>query len=263
MSIDMSGPGPLLLLWSGGLDSTLCLYEALRQGREVRTHHIHLVNKEGRSAFEARAIERITAWLHDQGLTNFRHTESVTDFGDLNYRVVDVKIWAWWAGVILTGEKDITQIALPTHRDAFTNAWMRRRQSYIREQMPALSGPAGRVHEWTKPIAHMTKKQIVEAIPAPLLELCWWCRTPVNGEPCHECLTCKQVDAALGFEAVEAPVSDVDVTETVPDAVEPGAVEAPRGNASRAVWAEYARYLGLAVPEGATRNEIRDAIARG
>lgn len=51
---------------------------------------------------------------------------------------------------------------------------------------------------------------------------------------------------------------------TVEDADEPAPVrgerrEPPRGNASRAAWADYAVSLGVPVDESWTRNEIREA----
>jgi 7-cyano-7-deazaguanine synthase in queuosine biosynthesis len=225
----LRGDGPLLVMWSGGIDSTLVVYEALRQGRTVRAHHIHLASSQGRAAAEERAIAQLVRWLDAQGLPGtLELTRSTTDFGDLR-RVLDVKVWSWWIGVILAYEREIGQVATTQHRQSFPNAGYRRRSMQIREQMPALSGRQGRQVEWLSPLAGMDKAEIVAAMPDGLLELCWWCRTPdAAGRPCHDCHTCRQVDPALEVRPVDPdPEPDAgDDDETAePEHVEHSGVE--------------------------------------
>lgn len=200
----LAGDGPLLVMWSGGIDSTLVLYEALKQGRHVRAHHIHLASLQGRAAVEERAVAQIVRWLDAQNLPGtLELTRSTTDFGDLR-RVLDVKVWSWWIGVILAYERDIRQVATTQHQDSFRNASYRRRSMQVRKEMPALAGRRGQSVKWLSPLADMTKAEIVEATPGGLLELCWWCRTPdPAGRPCHECHTCRQVDAVLATRPVD------------------------------------------------------------
>ncbi len=56
----------ILVMLSGGLDSTACLVWALTETNEpVHVHHMHLVNWEGRHDVEAEACSRIIAYCLD------------------------------------------------------------------------------------------------------------------------------------------------------------------------------------------------------
>src|SRR5690606_37309471 len=48
-----------------------------------------------------------------------------------------------------------------------------------------------------EPMKRYNRTQILADMPPDLIALCWWCRTPKDGQPCHECSTCKAVDPAL------------------------------------------------------------------
>ena len=136
--------------------------------------------------------------------------------------------------------------------------------------------------EFTYPQLRMTKGEIIGGLPAELLSLCWYCRRPKHGKPCHECHTCKQVDAVLAgtplppLDGVVAPavedapapivepaveVTPASVADLLDEPVIPAAEPMKRPNKaqSRAVWAEYAGSLGLDV-EGMTKAQIIDFI---
>ena len=44
---------------------------------------------------------------------------------------------------------------------------------------------------------HMDKTDVIKAIPKELLNLCWYCRTPLNNKRCGICFTCESVDKSL------------------------------------------------------------------
>lgn len=64
---------------------------------------------------------------------------------------------------------------------------------------------------------------------------------------------------ALGWVPVDKPAQR---DESWLDYYDEAHVEIPepKGNASREEWAAYAAQVGVEVPDGATRNEIRDAV---
>lgn len=73
-----------------------------------------------------------------------------------------------------------------------------------------------------------------------------------------------QADLLPDFKAERGPVEfatpdDVDEDPTALP-IEAPAVEQPKGNASRAVWAEFARVHGVPVTEDMGRNEVREAV---
>lgn len=204
----MSKQSRALLMLSGGIDSTYCMYQALSSGRSLAVHHIHLVNREGRSDAERRAVQQILRWFRRKGLTNFTYTESTFDYGSIRHIAKDYSVYSLMIGILLQDprNRDISSFIHPRHSDAFN---LRRGQTFesaSRRANAVLTGVsklvANRDVRMELPIVGMTKKQVIEACPPDLLRLTWYCRRPRKAGsvfyPCNACFTCKQVNAAGG-----------------------------------------------------------------
>lgn len=201
----MTASPDTLLMLSGGIDSAFCLYQRVKAGLPTRTHHVQLWNTEGRGYAEAEATDRVLAWIDangGQGLVE--HTSSIVDFGEL-WPPLDHHLWAYWVGALLAAPRgrDYRHVIIPRHADAFHDepadgpAAQASDAAYLGHIR--LIAPA-RVPTLTYPIRHLTKADIVAAMPPGLLACCWWCRTPadpLNPAACHGCYTCRLVDPAL------------------------------------------------------------------
>lgn len=256
------GQPTTLLLLSGGLDSVLALWLHVERGEPIRTHHVRLSNWEGRQPAEAAAVGRVLDWMRSHGYGHLiHHSESAFDYGDLRYVVRDHNIWGLVAGIVLADPKragSITKVVRTFHRDSVVGGAA---SSHGRRAAEAWDQPIQRLARnpitYTFPLAEMTKADIVRALPSDLLALCWWCRRPRAGQPCHQCHTCRQVDAALAGE----PWVPLDERGTASEPPQP-VPSRPAGNASRQAWADYATAVGVDVPDDATRNQIRDLVGR-
>lgn len=198
----MNRPDTLLLL-SGGIDSAYCLWQRAEAGLATRTHHVVLRDAEGRATVESRATRQILDWIrrHAPGAV-IEHTESAVDFRDL-WVPLNHHLWAYWVGAILAAPngRDHRHVIIPRHADAFHDspadgpAAQASDAAYLGHVQ--LMAP-GRVPTLQYPIRHLTKAQIVAAMPPGLLARCWWCRRPDNlGRTCRTCYTCRLVDPAL------------------------------------------------------------------
>lgn len=63
----MTATPDTLLMLSGGLDSTLCLWKRVQQGLPTRVHHVVLSDADGRQDVESRAVREVLAWMNDHG----------------------------------------------------------------------------------------------------------------------------------------------------------------------------------------------------
>ena len=197
-------PQRALLMLSGGIDSAYCLYDALRGGRDVHAHHVHLINRQGRAGPEGEAVVNILRWLDAQNLPgSYTLTNSVFDYGDVRYLSKDAAVWSFMAGIVLADRQrygDIHSIIVPRHLGAFAHernpaAAAALSDRYIKTFIRALTQREVVIE---LPIGRMTKDQVVAAMPTGLLRLCWWCRQPANARRrCRRCITCKAVDPAL------------------------------------------------------------------
>lgn len=257
----MTQPDALLLL-SGGIDSVQALHARCAAGERTRTHFVHLRNWEGRAAAEARAVRSALAWLDKRYPGLVTHTSSSVDYGDLRYIVRDHNWWGLWAGVILANPRNerITKVIRTFHRDSVVGGLDspagRAAERGWREPIERLTARRSRPVELVYPQLGMTKAEIIAALPADLLALCWYCRRPRGGRPCHQCHTCEQVDAALAGQPRE-PLDSRGRASTPDSGRTP---DPPRGNASRAVWAQYAATVGVEVTDDMTRADIRAAV---
>lgn len=232
----MSKQSRALLMLSGGIDSTYCMYQALSSGRSLAVHHIHLVNREGRSDAERRAVQQILRWFRRKGLTNFTYTESTFDYGSIRHIAKDYSVYSLMIGILLQDprNRDISSFIHPRHSDAFN---LRRGQTFesaSRRANAVLTGVsklvANRDVRMELPIVEMTKKQVIEACPPDLLRLTWYCRRPRKAGsvfyPCNACFTCKQVNAAGGTKRTTSTSTRRTVRTRQPARKEPAVARA-------------------------------------
>lgn len=251
----ISGPRPLdtLLMLSGGIDSAWTLWQRAKAGLRTRTHHVTLADHEGRAQVEDIATRKIVQWVRDTyGHDTVVHTESKVDFGTVRFIPYNVYLWMYWAGTLFADPqaRGLTDIAIQRHLDVyaagpFSEVPTRSDEDYKR----TVKMISGREPTLVYPMVHLTKEQVVRSMPRDLLELCWYCRTPVGVRPCGKCGTCRLVAPTLDLPRIEAPA---------PPAHEPP-VSRPTGNASKAVWAAYAESLGVDTT-GLTLKQIKEKV---
>lgn len=195
-----------LLNWSGGIDSTLVMYEYLKANPKTTllVHHCHIRNYQGRDEMEARAIERIQAWFSAHGLTNYELIETVFDYGSLPSCIHDHELCAMWSGIIVRHVgvvrryRGLRRVLIPfidVEQHTFN------RDGIWREVFNAFVGNK----TWSQrqgvqleyPIIGLKKDRIIRRLPADLLARTWWCRTPNGDQWCRECHACRLVIPSL------------------------------------------------------------------
>lgn len=192
-------------MFSGGIDSVACAYQALTEGQRLVLHHIRLANHEGRQDVEDAAVAAVLEWFRNEGLTSFTFSHSVFDYGNMPWIPKDVNVWAFVAAILLASPKHriVKSMIVPRHVDAFGHVSDPAKRAALAARSNQLIHGyqqmiAGRQVSLEFPIGKLRKPDIMALIPPELLERCWWCRKPVEGKPCHKCITCVQVDPVLG-----------------------------------------------------------------
>lgn len=202
---------------SGGIDSVQALHARCEAGLPTRTHFVHLINHEGRTASERHAVERVLRRFRRDYPGLITHSQSTFDYGDLGYLVKDHNSHGLWAAIILAdpANEHITQVVRTFHRDSVRGGLDspagRAAERGWREPVERLTAKRAQPVEFVYPQVNMTKGEIMAALPPDLLRMCWYCRRPRYGRTCHECHTCRQVDAVLAG----APLPPLD---TLPEA---------------------------------------------
>ena len=184
-------------MFSGGLDSTAMLVKLLTQSKdELRVHHIHMVNREGRAAAERAAVEAIVTWC-GRRYRPFRYSQSGLDFASLEAIPIDYLSIAYVACQVAIDTPGCDRIAVASlSRDTdIGNRSARQRQvfdaMYACYRARKLGEPKV---EWLYPVYECTKAEIAAMLPPELAALTWSCRRPVargaGWVPCGTCKAC-------------------------------------------------------------------------
>src|SRR5262247_4108719 len=188
-----------LVMFSGGLDSTAMLVKLLASPKEemreeLRVHHIHMVNREGRDRAERRAVDAIVAYCRAH-YRPFRYSESALDFSDLEAIPIDYLSIAFVACQVAIDTPRCTRIAvgaLSTDTDIANRTARQRRvfdEMYACYRARKLGAPQV---EWIFPVYDIPKAELAAALPRELRDLTWSCRRPVaSAEGWLPCGVCK------------------------------------------------------------------------
>jgi 7-cyano-7-deazaguanine synthase in queuosine biosynthesis len=197
-----------LAMFSGGIDSTAMLVKLLTgSDDELRVHHVHMANKEGRDAAEAQAVRQVIDWCRTR-YRAFRYSESGLDFRALEAIPIDYLSIAFVACQVAIDTPRCTRIAvgsLAADTDIENRSARQRRvfdEMYACYRARKLGEP--RV-EWIYPVYDQPKSDLVRALPKELLSLTWSCRRPADGgRPCGECKACRAREKAYA-EGLRGP----------------------------------------------------------
>jgi 7-cyano-7-deazaguanine synthase in queuosine biosynthesis len=200
----------MLVMFSGGLDSTAMLVKLLADSaEELRVHHIRMVNREKRHLAEQRAVEAIVAYCR-RHYRPFRYSESGLEFDDLEAIPIDylsIAFVACQVAIDTPGCNRIAVGALAADTDIVKRSARQQRvfdAMYECYRARKLGEP--RV-DWVFPVFQSTKAELARSLPPGLLDLTWSCRRPIEG--LRPCLTCKACKARQGLRLPVAPAHNL------------------------------------------------------
>ena len=198
-------------MFSGGLDSTVMLLQLLTQTRdELRVHHIHMVNLEGRAEAERAAVERIVEVCR-RCYRPFRYSESALDFSELEAIPIDWMAIAYVACQVAIDTPQCDRIAigaLATDTDIVNRCARQRRVFDVMYEGYRARKLGEPIVEWVYPVFETPKAALATLLPPELLDLTWSCRTPVRTTSGFlACGTCKACRARAGAKAANLAAS--------------------------------------------------------
>lgn len=187
----------ILVMFSGGLDSTAALYKLLKETSEpIHVHHIIIKNVEGRWGAENNACGQLLQRFKQY--RNFKVTFST--FGYVQFRNFfcwDNDVVRFTAAQICQDNPQITKVALGKCKDDDGESFDMRAEQSKRIWDACFYSYGGNIPEIIRPVGHMDKKQIWNMLPESIRELTWSCRTPIATNNkfyrCNACKACKQL----------------------------------------------------------------------
>lgn len=177
----------VLLMFSGGLDSTGVFWELLKTNEILHVHHLHLKNVENRTEAENKAVNNILEYMRK--IKDFTYSESKHEYESYNGKFIwDCDIMSFMAGFICDAKPSIKNVAIgltKTDISSSVNARIEKANKIFSAFCKATK---------IYPVKHLTKKEVWDLLPDDLRQLTWSCRTPIYKDneiiPCNRCKTC-------------------------------------------------------------------------
>jgi 7-cyano-7-deazaguanine synthase in queuosine biosynthesis len=194
----------IAILWSGGLDSTYLLYNALKEGNTVTAFYINIMNNKNKTKMEKNAINNLKIELEKLNLKNFRvvfpfsiNVENVNE--SLEFQ--QVPIWIFALTQILNGglshksyNFDEIQIGYVSNDDALSI--IDEISKVYNSLVKLFSNSSIKKAKLTFPLKRIKKDRIIQELPESLLYEVVWCESPTiypSGlfRTCENCSPCK------------------------------------------------------------------------
>lgn len=171
----------VLVLFSGGIDSTAALYKCLAEGYRVHAHHVNIKKIEPMLVVEQMVCTRIVRQLRKMGY-EFEYSESNID--------VPAHCWdlyhCWYvAGILVQRDKEINLVTTGRNATDIENVSPEVRAMYAKLfETVYRHGKKRRDLDCSNLpiIAKLTKREVWDLLPRELQELTWSCRSPVYGD---------------------------------------------------------------------------------
>jgi 7-cyano-7-deazaguanine synthase in queuosine biosynthesis len=188
INIIMKKPN-VLLMFSGGLDSTGAFWKLLQEKEKIHVHHLYLVNKENRALAEDKAVKDIIDYMKKIG--DFSYSESYHEYPSYNGNFMwDSDMYNFIAGTICLSIKSIKEVAIGrTKSDTGVDLRAERGTKILNAFDPNIK----KIY----PVGDMTKKEIYKMLPEDLRNITWSCRRPTYDQEtkaCNRCKTCMEMN---------------------------------------------------------------------
>lgn len=184
----------ILVMLSGGLDSTGALVKLLQETKEpIHVHHVIIRNVERRGLVELQATQKIIKYCKEH-YRDFVYTQNVFEFlAFQKFFCWDNDVIRFIAAQIVKNNNAFSKVALGkcVEDDADNGFQLRALQAHALWRS-CFFDYQGSIPEIIRPVEAMNKKQIAAYLPQELVRLTWSCRTPKNeGQNWVRCTTCK------------------------------------------------------------------------
>ncbi len=191
----------ILCMYSGGLDSAGALWELLTNPKYneyiILVHHINIINHERRVHAEKTAVDETLKLFRELTKKQFYYSNSTIDFSCLPYPSnlpFDTDIYGFIGSNLATIDRTIKFLASGSTKSDKENIV---ENTIFNQRRDAIMGAlyVGRnfdkQFEMLYPVEHLTKQQIYETLPKPIVDKTWSCRRPQYlNEKIQECGTC-------------------------------------------------------------------------
>ena len=186
-----------LVLLSGGIESTYCLYKALQEDYPVHVHHINMINRDMRHIEEKRAVYFILDELKIMGYS-FSYSETTVDFSMAEQSMpFDEDVTIFIAAKIAEGlHFDVVTFYEGSNKDDFEKESVKKRFELRGDIYEYFHNCHYNVGERVQhiniefPCKDMTKEDVWNELPEELRVLTWSCRHPYLGNICGKCEAC-------------------------------------------------------------------------
>tara|TARA_B100000131_G_scaffold309561_1_gene340210 strand:+ start:218 stop:1069 length:852 start_codon:yes stop_codon:yes gene_type:complete len=187
---------PLLVSFSGGVDSTAMLYWLLENTtEELHVNHVLLTRDwQEKTEVEHETCQNIVHWLREN-CREFNYSETRIGMPGYDYALDHLLYATVGAMFCLSGRfKRMCTGRIRTDESINGSRNFYRALKLFHAATAGFSS-SGREIEWWTPINHLCKRDLIKLMPKELFKLTWSCHYPLkddngNWVECRECIGC-------------------------------------------------------------------------
>ena len=183
----------VVILWSGGLDSTYLIVDYLEKGYKVEACYIEMKNNEFQNKLQLLAIESMLPYFEKWYPCQFHYSFltsiliNVPNYGTKSFEQVPI---IFMSAIYAFGQNtDEVAIGYTMNDDAISylpelnNLWNSLMEfCYIKPKLKF-------------PLIKKNKQWIYASLPEELKDKIWYCEKPSSlNEPCGSCSSCKRME---------------------------------------------------------------------
>lgn len=196
-----------LIPFSGGIDSTAVLYQALTSFPDDNflVFKVNLISSTSASRIvrEAAAVNEIFEKLKAKGIENFDFISMKFDYSVFSPPPVwDSEVINYAAALCILNHPEIKEFWEGAIADDFKDPTFEKRLEKISKILYLVSERSPKNLDIIFSIKDKNKYEVMKLIPSDILPLTWSCRYPEGGpnwtlKRCHKCPACKTIGEVL------------------------------------------------------------------
>lgn len=189
----------VIVLWSGGMDSTFLVQKYLQEGHKVNAVYFTLENNETKTKAELAATKKL-AGLLEKTFTDGRFNFSYQAMGRAEVNrggdIVAHQVPFWILAALFAIDESVNEVAIGYVQNDCAISFLEDIRKVYKAYQPFFSY---KLPKLVFPLTKWSKQEIRNGLAIELMELCVWCECPhdILGanevfEPCGYCDPCKR-----------------------------------------------------------------------
>ena len=189
----------VIVLWSGGMDSTFLVKKYMDEGHKVDAVYFTLENNDTKTKMELQATKKLSKFFNEmsnEGKGEFLFSNQAMGRAEVSRGgdIVAHQVPFWILAALFSIDSSVDEVAIGYVQNDCMISFLDDIRRVYKAYQPFFSY---KLPKLVFPLMKWTKQEIKDALAKELMDLCVWCECPTElvgdrYEPCGHCSPCKR-----------------------------------------------------------------------